>query len=241
MKLNTRKSRFKKVAFAVIMSMALLLSSLSAFAAGVYEEPDPDRKGSLSVTFHYYDETTGKTYPVTNGNSVGLFKVADAIKYANGWKFVPTSNFEAIGSFPETTKELDKQNVELAEKLQEMTVSVDFDVQPVEMNQNGTAVFKDLEIGLYLVVQAKPGNSDDDQYHIAPFLVSIPIQNEDGSLNYDVTGDSKPIGISKETPPPPPPPPPVPQTGQLWWPVMVFGALGVVLICVGIIRKNKRA
>jgi hypothetical protein len=242
MKLNTRKARIRKVAFAVIMSVALLLSSLSAFAAEVKEEPDLDRVGSLSLTFHYYDEDNGKIYPVTNGNSVGLFKVGEAVKdETKGWSFEPTANFKKIGSFPETTKELEEQNIDLAEKLYEMSVSVDYDVQPVEMDQTGTATFKGLEVGLYLVVQAKLGNSDDDQYTIAPFLVSIPMRNADGTLTYDVTGDSKPIGIAKGKTPPPPPPPPVPQTGQLWWPVMVFGALGVVMVCVGIIRKNKRA
>ena len=238
MKLNNRQSKIRKVALAVIMCMTLLLSSLSAFAAEM-EELDPDRLGSISLTFKYYNETDGKTYPVTNGNSVGLFKVGDAVwEDGYGWKFVPTDAFTAIGEYPKTSKELDKQNVELAEKLYEMSTSVNFDVEPKEMDSNGSVSFKDLEVGLYLVVQGKQGGVND-QYSIAPFLISVPQRNEDGTLNYDVTGDAKPIGIGYTTPPPPPPPE-VPQTGQLWWPVMVFGGLGVILICAGIIRKNRK-
>ena len=245
MKLNTRKSRIKRVAFAVVMSLALLLSSLSAFAAEapLQEQLDLDRLGSFTVTFKYYNETDKKTYPVANGNTVGLFKVGEPVwEDGYGWKFEPTSNFKAIGSYPKTSKELDAANVDLAEKLAAMTTSINYDVAPVEMDATGTASFKDLEVGLYLVMQARQADAADDRYVIAPFLVSIPQRNADGTLNYDVTGDSKPIGIGKETVPPPPPPPPhVPQTGQLWWPVMVFGALGVVMVCVGLIRKNRKA
>ncbi len=35
------------------------------------------------------------------------------------------------------------------------------------------------------------------------------------------------------------PPPPVPQTGQLWWPVILMGSLGAVLIVVGLRIKIK--
>lgn len=36
-------------------------------------------------------------------------------------------------------------------------------------------------------------------------------------------------------------PPPLPQTGQLWWPVIVMGSVGAVLIVVGIRLKIKKS
>ena len=31
----------------------------------------------------------------------------------------------------------------------------------------------------------------------------------------------------------------LPQTGQLWWPVMLLGAAGAVSIVIGLLRKRK--
>lgn len=35
------------------------------------------------------------------------------------------------------------------------------------------------------------------------------------------------------------PPPPIPKTGQLWWPVLLLAAAGVLLIGVGVIRRRN--
>jgi len=43
------------------------------------------------------------------------------------------------------------------------------------------------------------------------------------------------------TPPPPPPPPPdIPQTGQLWWPVPVLAAAGLMLFAAGFVRSRRK-
>ena len=73
--------------------------------------------------------------------------------------------------------------------------------------------------------------------------VSIPLRDKSGALIYDVTAKAKPVGVAKEIVPPPPPKPKpkrVPQTGQLWWPVMAFGAAGMLLVCAGLLRKSRR-
>ena len=71
--------------------------------------------------------------------------------------------------------------------------------------------------------------------------MSIP-QNDDGKLNYDVVTKPK-VSPEKETTPPPkkptPPPKRVPQTGQLWWPVMVMGVAGAIFVTFGLVRKMK--
>jgi LPXTG-motif cell wall-anchored protein len=95
-------------------------------------------------------------------------------------------------------------------------------------------------VGLYLVKQDAQGTGDNKMF-ITPYLITIPQKSRDGSLIYDVDAAAKPIGVAKEeVPPPTPPKPPVlPQTGQLWWPVMVLGGVGVLALCVGMVRKNR--
>lgn len=58
-------------------------------------------------------------------------------------------------------------------------------------NKNGTAVFSQLDTGLYLVIGSNTKVSGT-QYHSAPFLVSIPEQTSDGTAwTYEVTANPK--------------------------------------------------
>ena len=121
----------------------------------------------------------------------------------------------------------------------------------VEIGADGTALFSDLEFGLYLVVQktAAPGYEK-----ILPFLTGVPYA-EDGVYQYDRTGTPKTKLQQKERPEKPASRPSsshsgttgttdtaspapaegkLPQTGQLWWPVPVLAAAGLVCIGMGI-------
>lgn len=58
-------------------------------------------------------------------------------------------------------------------------------------NKNGTAVFSQMDTGLYLVIGSNTKVSGT-QYHSAPFLVSIPEQTSDGTAwTYEVTANPK--------------------------------------------------
>ena len=226
------------------MCLALCLAwtaPISAAASDREEFPDTERPGSITATFTYFDKDSGKTLPVSGGNSVGLFKVAEVV-IDNGFRFVVDPRFASVGELPATSEELDRANVELAAEMAKIAENLDFDIPPVEMDSGGTVKFTNLEVGLYLVMQAKRG-TDDHQYVIAPFLISIPNKNPDGKWLYDVNAQSKPIGIAwipPESPDEPSKPKKLPQTGQLWWPVMLLGGLGVLMLCTGMIRKNRR-
>ena len=229
-----------KAVLALSMCLVMPLTAIPATAAG-NEFPDLDRTGSISITYKYYNENTGKTEPVSGGNSVGLFKVADVI-IDNGFKFKVDDRFASAGEIPETSEELDNVNVDLADAMAEIAMDYDFDIAPQETDANGRVSFEGLEVGLYLVMQAARGEGEN-KYYLSPFLITIPYRNADGTLSYDVKADSKPLGIYKEQVPPPPEPVPhkrIPQTGQLWWPVAVLGAAGVLLLTAGFIRKMKR-
>lgn len=228
-----------KAALALSMSLVMPLTSIPAAAAESTEILNPDRIGSISITFTYFDESSGTTKPVTGGNTVGLYKVADVV-VDNGFKFVVDERFASAGEIPDTDAALDAANLELAEQMAAIAESYAFDVAPAEMDAQGKVSFGGLSVGLYLVKQDAQGTGDNKMV-ITPFLITIPQKGTDGSLIYDVDAAAKPIGAAKEeVPPPTPPKPPVlPQTGQLWWPVMVLGGVGVLALCVGMVRKNR--
>ena len=240
---STLNKRFKKtlekvLALVICLSIAITSQTVMSVRAAYREMLDIDRKGSISITFTYYDESTGKTYPVTNGNSVGLFKVANAV-VDNGYKFVTDSRFATAGDIPSEDDALDAANLDLAEKMSKIARGYDFDITPKEIDEDGRVRFEDLDVGLYLVLQASQGKGEDNKYVITPFLISIPCRNPDGSLLYDVDAKSKPIGIAKEKKPSPPKPPIIPQTSQLWWPVMALGAVGLLFLFAGMVRKKR--
>ena len=131
--LKNKIKRIAKAALALLMSLVMPLTSIPASAAENHEMLDPDRIGSISITLSYYDETAKETKPVTGGNSVGLYKVADVI-VDNGFKFVTDERFAGVGEIPNTDDALDSANLDLAEKMAAIAKSYDFDVQPKAMD-----------------------------------------------------------------------------------------------------------
>ena len=234
------RKRMKGIVKAVLaLSMCLVMPFTAIPAAAAENEfPDLDRTGSLTITYTYYNENTGKTEVVSGGNSVGLFKVADVV-IDNGFKFKVDERFASAGEIPATSEELEAANVDLATAMEAIAADYDFDVPSRETDANGQVSFDGLEVGLYLVMQDARGEGEN-RYFLSPFLITIPYRNADGSLSYDITADAKPIGIYKEQVPPPipPTPPTIPQTGQLWWPVAALGAAGVLLVVMGMVRRG---
>ena len=242
-RISILKKNTVRRAAALAMCLALFLAwpfPLAAAAADRDEFPDLDRLGSITATFSYYDNDSGKTMPVSGGNSVGLYKVANVVE-DNGFRYEVDPRFSSAGEIPATSEELDSVNIELAGKMAKIAADYDFDIAPAEMDADGTVSFADLKVGLYLVMQAKQGTGDSN-FVIAPFLVSIPYRNPDGTLTYDVNAQTKPIGIAwipPESPDNPDKPKNLPQTGQLWWPVMALGAAGAAFIIAGIAAKRR--
>lgn len=135
-------------------------------------------------------------------------------------------------------------------------------------NKNGTAVFSQLDTGLYLVIGSNTKVSGT-QYHSAPFLVSIPEQTSDGTAwTYAVTanpksepsdnqpkddGDNTDHPADKTEPNTKPEPSDkhpsgsdtvkkdLPDTGILQWPIPVLAGTGLVLMILGWkINRNKK-
>ena len=235
------RKKIKGIAKAVLALSMCLVMPLTAIpvSAAENEAPDLDRTGSLTITYKYYNEKTKETESVSKGNSVGLFKVAEVVA-DNGYRFKVDNRFASVGEIPATSEELDIVNMDLAEAMEKIAKNYDFDVPSQETDANGQVSFDGLEVGLYLVMQDARGEGEN-RYFLSPFLISIPYRNADGSLAYDITADAKPIGVYKEQVPPPPAPTPkkIPQTGQLWWPVAMLGAAGVLFVVMGMVRRSR--
>lgn len=198
--------------------------------------PDFSQKGSITIVM--MDEETDSAVP---GGEVCLYYVAEIQE--KSLEYCCTDEFALCGLSLKDLEDgsLPKDLSEFAEK-QKIT-----GVQK-EIDENGTAVYEDLALGLYLVVQTKEA---EGYYKINPFLIAVPMQ-EKGQWIYDVCSQPKmetfpgsgyptssPNPIPVQTPVPAPKPiirlePLIPKTGQLWWPVPVLAFLGSVCILIGL-------
>lgn len=179
------KSIRKRLA-AVLAALTLLVwCAAPAFALEVV---DLSRTGSIKVSL--YDSETSEA---VGGGTLTLYRVAKVQKDNANLSFVYTNGFEDCGV------ELgDLSEGELAGRLAEK-IAATAESTTVEISDFGTAEFGDLEVGLYLVVQA---TAAENYNVINPFLVSVPIQ-ENGSYVYDVDALPKVGTAAKKTPEPP--------------------------------------
>lgn len=176
------KSIRKRLA-AVLAALTLLVwCAAPAFALEVV---DLSRTGSIKVSL--YDSETSEA---VGGGTLTLYRVAKVQKDNANLSFVYTNGFEDCGV------ELgDLSEGELAGRLAEK-IAATAESTTVEISDFGAAEFGDLEVGLYLVVQA---TAAENYNVINPFLVSVPIQ-ENGSYVYDVDALPKVGTAAKKTP-----------------------------------------
>ena len=106
----------------------------------------------------------------------------------------------------------------------------------VSIDAQGSAVFSELKLGLYLIVQTTPASG---RAVVKPFLVSVPARDGE-QLLYDVDASPKVSapGAPTVTPTPAPSGDKLPQTGQLWWPVPVLAVLGLLCVALGWRRRT---
>ena len=213
-----------------ILVIALLAAVLLASAALAAEMPELSRTGSVTVDIL----TTDDRSPVSGG-TLTLYPVALAENQDGHYRFVLTPAFAACGMDPNVLDSAEQD----AETLAAFAQTAQLAGTAVSVNDQGRAVFGDLALGLYLVVQDTPARGYSA---IRPFLVTVPLREGD-ALVYDVYANPKP-GTADALPTPVPSPTPtpgpkLPQTGQLWWPVALLAALGVLLVAVGAALRRK--
>lgn len=211
----------KKCMISLMLALTMLTLPLTASAHPV---PELDRRGSITVTMLH------KNKPVSGG-SLNAYKVGSIQEDNGSYSFVPVDALrDRISKF------WDIQSPALAGTLAKyvtMKKLPPVTAKPVSIGRKGTAVFPNLEPGLYLVLQETPAPGYDK---CKPFLVSVPYL-KDGAYLYDVDASPK---VSLE-----PHKPPhggggrLPQTGQLWWPVPVLVCAGLGSIVVGLLRRRE--
>lgn len=219
----------KRKLFAFLAVIALLgCMTLSAFAA----EPDLDKKGSVTIKLYGNKKVSG-------GNFV-LYKVARLVEEDGEYQF------DALDAYESEVKIFEQKHLndpDLPEKLHKIIKKKNSGIMP---NYNGkfekssSATVKDVELGVYLVVQNK---AISGYAKFSPFLITVP-QNEDGVYEYDVESNSK-VATPPTTKPPKDDTPEttkpsgkLPQTGQLNWPVPVLAAAGLALFTIGALLRR---
>lgn len=220
-----KKNKFVK-AFSLILALLLFCGvSFTAFAA---EAPDITRKCSVSVTM----KNDGRPVP---GGTLTLYNVA-ALKNENGdLSYVWNDAFSSCGlgfdniSSPEFAAKLAYFAGENGIKGTERGIDI-----------NGRVSFKGLTAGLYLAVQENPAEGYDK---IEPFAVTLPLLEND-EWKYDADATPK-TGTEGETQPSEPgttepDEPELPYTGQLYWPVFVLLAVGVIVFATGFNLSRRR-
>ena len=200
----------------LILILALVLSclSLTAFA---HELPDLTQNGTITLNITYKDKEL-------NGGELQLFRVGNIREVNGDFSFVLT---EAFGGGALTSDDLNN-----AARAEELAKNLPETPDAIAKIENGKAVFSEVAPGLYLVYQktATPGYKA-----MKPFLISMP-NFVNGKYETDIAADPK-VGLETV---PVVTQPWLPQTGQLNWPVPVLAVLGLALVVVGIVLKNRK-
>ena len=210
---------------ALLLAVCLLcLLPVSVYAS---EPLDESQKGSITVEMNYDGQAV-------TGGTLKAYQVG-RVQQENGDTFFVKTN--PMAGFPGDFS--DVSTPKLAEDIAAFVQEHHVEPCAVSENRDGTAVFSNLELGLYLIVQTE---SSDGFEPLKPFLVSVPMR-EDGHYVYQVNADGK-FQLHQEpqpTTPTKPADPTLPDTGQLNWPIPVLVLLGLILFSAGwILRFGKK-
>lgn len=214
-----------------LLLLSVMVSAMLVEASALQAVTDLDRKGSITVALK-----EPETKQPLAGGSLTLIQVCGLEQ--SGLVYVPafqgcSASLEKVGS-PETAKTI----ADFAE-------SKNMTGKTVEIDNEGKAVFSELPLGMYLIVQNEAAEGYEE---IESFLVTVPAM-QDGFYQYDVDAAPKVGEINKRTTEPTGQEHHkphswgnrLPQTGQLVWPIPVLAFLGVACLLIGIKqRKNSK-
>lgn len=151
--------------------------SLTAAAADM-STLDRNRPGSIHLTLN-----NAENLPVTGG-TICLYDVA-ALSIAD-----ETPTFTETEAFCSFSADWDTIDADLAQDLAIYVETQQIQGTLAAIEVDGTVFFDQLELGIYLIVQAE----ESDTYEaITPFLVTVPME-EDGEWTYEIDAAPK-VGI----------------------------------------------
>lgn len=207
--------------------LAVMLLHFMVLVAFAHDAVDFTRKGSITVTMRFGNTSVP-------GGTLTCYRVGTVGEHNGDFSFELTGDFAGCGESLE-----DIQSVEMVGNLVQYVENNSLEGITETVDENGTAFFGDLAVGLYLIVQKQAAEG----YNRAdPFLVSVPTM-ESGVYVYDVDASPK-AEVEKEPTEPgtsEPDDPKLPQTGQLNWPVPVLVVLGLSIFSIGwVLRFGKK-
>ena len=283
--MNVRKIGRKSIRYFLFLAALLVCFTVPAGKTQASETPDVNRKGSILVTLRDADSGNG-----ISGAKFSVYRVAEI--QVNGADYT----FQYIGAYSSVSTDPSQQsnlNASLARELAQIAAGQQATAE-LTTGTDGSAKFENMDTGLYVVVQTGTSGS---YVQIDPFLVTIPMEDSNGALTYDVdtypkhsnpstqaptetiqesTSPTTPnaqettVTIQESTSPTNPnaqettvtidestspttanaattteesstsssTPRRLPQTGQLWWPVMFLALAGILLVGLGVFRKE---
>lgn len=205
--------------------LALMLLYIFPVTVYAYEPPDESQKGSVTVEMK---DVTGGSLAIYQ---VGVIRTEDNLSF-----YAKTESMEA---FPDSYDDI--HSAVLAENIAAYIADHHVEPNAVAANTDGKAIFANLDLGLYLIVQTEASEGYEP---LKPFLISVPME-KNGQYQYDVSAEGK-FELYKESEPDIPVPPDVPNpdipnTGQLKWPIPVLTVVGLGLLSLGwILRFGKK-
>ncbi|MCD7981084.1 MAG: hypothetical protein LUF32_02020 [Clostridiales bacterium] len=273
----------RRCGLALLAVMLFLFGTAQPAWAANVADLESDRMGSVTLTLA---DGSGNT---VSGGEISIYEVASL--YIDNGKVA----YAYTEPFRKYRAALDVTDTSLAQTLAQFVADSGVSGTAAAVGTDGTVIFENLELGMYLLVQT----ADSNEYEtISPFVVTVPVDN-DGQWEYEVNATPKVVTVtatssedpddpedSEETDPdeddsdendpdeddsdgddPDEEDPDdddsdetdpggssgtdtgtsgtgtstdtaLPQTGQLYWPVPLLAACGVLLFALGRVLKN---
>ncbi|MCD8053970.1 MAG: LPXTG cell wall anchor domain-containing protein [Lachnospiraceae bacterium] len=251
MKTMTRTAR---LVGALLLALTLACGVSQNVCAADSASLDFTQTGSVSLTLADNDGNV-----MTDG-AVTLYEVA-ALYLDDG-----SMAYEPTDVFADYTGDLDVEDTSLASALAEYIGTTEAEGITASIGEDGTVLFDELELGLYLVVQTTQSTGFAT---LSPFVVTLPSEESEAWV-YAVDATPKvEVTVLPETPEEPTEEATteaateeepatttktgkttkttgttttLPQTGQLNWPIPILAAGGLVLFTLGwvLVRTDKK-
>ena len=178
----SRKITISKINILIAMILLLALGVQPAAAAG--------ERGSLEIYYHGVGPDGGQTE--LSGAEFWLFPAGT--RERGGWKL----REEFGGQTVYLTEMNASAQRSLANRLYETVVRESLRGEKEVTDGSGRALFEGLEEGLYLAACKEDTVCGDGVFRSAPFLVSIPEQDQAGGVIYNVTVEPKNEWVTDE-------------------------------------------
>ena len=176
----------RMTAVLVLFCMLICVRGIVFAAQSEPAAAGPDLSKECSIVVHLF---TFDKEPVTDGSAM-LIQVAELTEGEEGQYYKQNAGFGDLGFDPVEERFED----DTAEKLEKVAVQNDVPYTTAPFAEDGTAVFKGLVPGLYLLIQTE---AVLESYTAMPACLAlvpeVPAFTEDGEYDYDVDAFPKPV------------------------------------------------